>query len=574
MRPSLRLFGALISLALAAAAAVEVTIALLWPQVLPSGLAERVADFSVPHYTVAGLLAKAPAAGRSVDVDAYLSPAGQPLCGTAAQVVLADEPFAAELSLLGTRLPNALPQGGWLAAAGAPSPLPYRARLRGHLEAAGASGCAGTPVFTIERVVRVYAASAPAAASSAWPTWPRHEEAGEGYSVPLPPGWHVEGGRGQPLTLRAKQGPSASISIATYPGETHHDPYEPEPGPALLQGRRWSLFEQATALGPGSPATQGLAGYRIERAEEGGGRTTSVLFSAHGRTYELSLHYGLGLGLWQPALDAFSGVVAGFGLAAPPEPSPTPPVRQALGAGPFLRQEQALAAGCGCLNQEIDAVLEQRLVSEAQARQLGGPCAGFRGHTDGVWALAVKTPLAKRTGALRLFLDAATGRELCREEIDARALPTPAPEMPSSAQMPPPGARPPKWIEVDLSQQTVTAWEGDNPVRRFPISSGTASYPTVTGNFHIYRKMTALDMRGPGYYLPNVPWVMLFFEGYALHGAYWHFSFGTPISHGCVNMTIPDAAWLFQWTDPHLGDGQSDVISTPCNPGTLVVVHP
>jgi lipoprotein-anchoring transpeptidase ErfK/SrfK len=52
-------------------------------------------------------------------------------------------------------------------------------------------------------------------------------------------------------------------------------------------------------------------------------------------------------------------------------------------------------------------------------------------------------------------------------------------------------------------------------------------------------------MSGPGYYLPDVPYVMYFYESYGLHGTYWHNNFGTPMSHGCINFTIDDAGWLY-----------------------------
>lgn len=54
-------------------------------------------------------------------------------------------------------------------------------------------------------------------------------------------------------------------------------------------------------------------------------------------------------------------------------------------------------------------------------------------------------------------------------------------------------------------------------------------------------------MSGPGYYLPDVPYVMYFYRGYGLHGTYWHNNFGVPMSHGCVNLRTEDAAWLFDW---------------------------
>ncbi|MFV1857743.1 MAG: L,D-transpeptidase family protein [Anaerolineales bacterium] len=102
-----------------------------------------------------------------------------------------------------------------------------------------------------------------------------------------------------------------------------------------------------------------------------------------------------------------------------------------------------------------------------------------------------------------------------------------------------------RWIDVDLSEQKVTAYEGGTPVRSFVTSTGTADHPTLTGQFRVYVKLAATDMAGPGYYLPDVPWTMYYYRGYALHGTYWHDNFGTPMSRGCVNLTIPDAEWLF-----------------------------
>jgi lipoprotein-anchoring transpeptidase ErfK/SrfK len=55
-------------------------------------------------------------------------------------------------------------------------------------------------------------------------------------------------------------------------------------------------------------------------------------------------------------------------------------------------------------------------------------------------------------------------------------------------------------------------------------------------------------MRGPGYFLRDVPYTMFFHKSYGLHGTYWHSNYGTPMSHGCVNLSIEDAAWLFEFT--------------------------
>jgi len=104
-----------------------------------------------------------------------------------------------------------------------------------------------------------------------------------------------------------------------------------------------------------------------------------------------------------------------------------------------------------------------------------------------------------------------------------------------------------RWIYVDLSQQRVYAYEGDQVVNSFLVSTGTWLHPTVTGDFRVYVKYRLADMSGPGYYLPDVPYVMYFYDGYGLHGTYWHNNFGTPMSHGCVNLRTDDAGWLFNW---------------------------
>ncbi len=104
------------------------------------------------------------------------------------------------------------------------------------------------------------------------------------------------------------------------------------------------------------------------------------------------------------------------------------------------------------------------------------------------------------------------------------------------------------WVDVDLSAQRAYAMEGDTVVRSFLVSTGTWETPTVTGTFRVYVKYRSAAMSGPGYYLPNVPYIMYFYKGYGLHGTYWHNNFGTPMSHGCVNFQTDDAAFLFKFT--------------------------
>jgi lipoprotein-anchoring transpeptidase ErfK/SrfK len=104
-----------------------------------------------------------------------------------------------------------------------------------------------------------------------------------------------------------------------------------------------------------------------------------------------------------------------------------------------------------------------------------------------------------------------------------------------------------RWIDVDLTNQMVYAYEGELVVNSFLVSTGTWLTPTVTGQHKIWIKVRVQDMSGPGYYLPDVPYVMFFYRDYGLHGTYWHNNFGTPMSHGCVNLRTDDAAWLFHW---------------------------
>jgi LysM repeat protein len=100
-------------------------------------------------------------------------------------------------------------------------------------------------------------------------------------------------------------------------------------------------------------------------------------------------------------------------------------------------------------------------------------------------------------------------------------------------------------IVVDLSDQMVYAFENGQLIRSVLVSTGLPATPTVQGDYNVYVKYGAQTMSGPGYYLPDVPYVMYFYQGYALHGTYWHSNFGNPMSHGCVNLPTPEAEWLF-----------------------------
>lgn len=104
-----------------------------------------------------------------------------------------------------------------------------------------------------------------------------------------------------------------------------------------------------------------------------------------------------------------------------------------------------------------------------------------------------------------------------------------------------------RWIEVNVATQRLVAWEGNVPTYAVIVSTGTDETPTLTGNFTVQSKHRSTRMQGDDYDLPNVPFTMYYHGGYAIHGAYWHHRFGTPVSHGCVNVAVNHAEWLFNW---------------------------
>ena len=93
-----------------------------------------------------------------------------------------------------------------------------------------------------------------------------------------------------------------------------------------------------------------------------------------------------------------------------------------------------------------------------------------------------------------------------------------------------------RWIDVDLSSQTVSAYRGHKAVRTFLASTGTWRTPTVTGEFAIYQKFETKDMRGPGYFLRDVPYTMFFHRSYGLHGTNVRWSIGREATHGCLRL--------------------------------------
>lgn len=122
-------------------------------------------------------------------------------------------------------------------------------------------------------------------------------------------------------------------------------------------------------------------------------------------------------------------------------------------------------------------------------------------------------------------------------------------EIPSNAQ----------WVHVDLEQQILTAYSNDNSlVFATLVSTGSSRHPTRRGIFQVRRKISYTQMRGGGthpYSVEGVPWVMYFDDAIALHGAFWHDQFGTRRSHGCVNLSVRDAKWLYDFASITIPQG-------------------
>ncbi len=124
--------------------------------------------------------------------------------------------------------------------------------------------------------------------------------------------------------------------------------------------------------------------------------------------------------------------------------------------------------------------------------------------------------------------------------------PTPTPDIP---QLPADGER---WIEVNLSTQYLIAWQGDAVFLETYISSGRPGFDTPTGTFFINSKIPSENMEGviggEYYNVPEVPDTMYFTNvGHAIHGTYWHNNFGTPMSHGCINVPMGTSNTLYNW---------------------------
>lgn len=117
-----------------------------------------------------------------------------------------------------------------------------------------------------------------------------------------------------------------------------------------------------------------------------------------------------------------------------------------------------------------------------------------------------------------------------------------------------------QWLHIRLAEQTLVAYEGDQPVYATLVSTGVEGRDTPTGTHRVIRKFISTTMRGPDekfgrYTVADVPWTMFYDGAYAIHGAYWHETFGRVRSHGCTNIPPMDARWIYHWSKPELPSG-------------------
>jgi hypothetical protein len=143
-----------------------------------------------------------------------------------------------------------------------------------------------------------------------------------------------------------------------------------------------------------------------------------------------------------------------------------------------------------------------------------------------------------------------------------------------------------RWIDISIQNQTLVLWEGVQPVYATLVSTGRdglgepgKTLSTPTGMYRIYQKHVTTTMDSSAadseFELRDVPWVMYFKGGYALHGAYWHDDFGKVRSHGCVNMAPIDARYVFFWSVPQVPEHwHAAYAGDAFEEGTLVYIHP
>jgi hypothetical protein len=139
-----------------------------------------------------------------------------------------------------------------------------------------------------------------------------------------------------------------------------------------------------------------------------------------------------------------------------------------------------------------------------------------------------------------------------------------------------------RWIDIDIEEQVLVAYEGPTPMFATLVSTGknTKQSKTPLGVFQIWAKLAYSDMDDiertdipKNYSIQDVPWVQFFKGSYGFHAAFWHNDFGHRRSHGCINLSPGDARYLFTFTQPVLPPGWNAILPMPEDRPTTVQVR-
>ncbi len=409
---------------------------------------------------IAGFLRNSVQPDSSVEFDTYTwrgwsfgegssavarDPQGCPV-RTESTVLLVDQPTPWVIPVLGGRASNASnrfppDEAAWLVVSN-PIDVPYHARIRGHFGNDDTAHCPlARHIFTVDQVVATYAAMPPELTETPQPpadyaSWPEYHDPALGYRLRYPAGWAAEPAK-QPgtvatLAIRSPHHAEFPILVRVYTGETHYDQYDVAHTPLLLQQVGGGPFTSDSLPFAEQVKHQALSGYyRDFGGADRDAQQIGIVVSNYGRSYELFLRYPLGMDAAPDLTAAYTFVVLSFAFDMPPAPTPTPPIRQVLGKGPFLSTDQLLVQ----LRRNHGAeakLLDSQLVSEAAARQLHKGCSTFQGHYDGIWLVTLYGMSDGMWGTLRGVYDATTGNELCGEFAADPSRPTATPFVPTS----------------------------------------------------------------------------------------------------------------------------------------------
>ena len=174
----------------------------------------------------------------------------------------------------------------------------------------------------------------------------------------------------------------------------------------------------------------------------------------------------------------------------------------------------------------------------------------------------------RRRGVEWLSVVSETGGWVAAEDV-RRWIPAPRPDGVADDEI---------WIDVELDQQTLGVYIGDELVFVTMIASGNHKHATPRGLFRIYTKMAIADMDSQAtdeeqYAVEGVPWAQFFYKRIGLHGTFWHNRFGRRTSHGCVNLSAKDAAYVWHMTTPHVQPGWAVAFGHVEDQGTVVRVR-